>query len=523
MPDRTPEERERDRLEREAKRAAREGRSAPAPPAAPPPSADVPPPPPVGRENRPTDGFDGPSAPPPPATGREWRRAAGDPDPDPPLVRRVDSAAEREQVHSATEPLPEPAPRGTPDRRIPAPPPIDGEKAIGTKKVSGARRPHLPRRTKGSAPPPPPPRGGAQTQAATPPSGRRVWTRRVGVLAALALLALVLWFAASLFQPFSGDGTGTTVVSIPKNASIDQIADILEKDGVISSGWFFKLRAKLEGKDDQINSGRVAMKHDMSYSAALDALTEAPKAAPTKLTKLTLPEGLSRDEIAERVTQAGISGDYVKASRSSPGLDPRKFGAPKDATLEGFLFPATYDLHKNATADTLIAQQLKAFRRTISGVDFRRARRKNLTVYDVLVIASMIEREAGIAEDRPRIAAVIYNRLKQGMPLGIDATLRYALHNWTKPLKVSELEDTSNPYNTRKLTGLPPTPIGNPGLASIQAAAHPANVPYLFYVVKPCGNGAHNFSSTDAEFQKDVDAYDAKREELGGKSPVTCK
>ena len=117
---------------------------------------------------------------------------------------------------------------------------------------------------------------------------------------------------------------------------------------------------------------------------------------------------------------------------------------------------------------------------------------------------------------------MIYNRLKDGMPLGIDATLRYELKNWTDPLKVSELE-ADTPYNTRTNTGLPPTPIGNPGLASMQAAAAPANVDYLFYVVRPCGNGAHNFSATDAEFQQDVAEYNAKREELGGKSPVTCE
>jgi UPF0755 protein len=426
----------------------------------------------------------------------------------------VEPGAPREAIHASDEPLPEPAPREAPTRRIPAPPPLGGEdRAMGTKRVSAAHRmgrphlPHLPRREK--------------TLSATPPSGRRTLVRRVGALLALAFVAVVLWFAASLFQPFSGDGTGNTVVNVPKNASVGQIGDLLEREGVISSSFFFKLRAKLEGKDDQLNSGRIAMKHDMSYAAALDALTQKHKALP-KLTKLTIPEGKARTEIADDVAKAGIPGDYVKASRANPRLDPRKFGAPKGATLEGFLFPATYDLRSSATVDTLVAQQLKAFRRNISGVDLKRARSKNLTVYDVLVIASMIEREAGTPGDRPKVAAVIYNRLKQGMPLGIDATLRYGLNQWTKPLKVSEL-NSDTPYNTRKHTGLPPTPIGNPGLAAIQAAAHPSKANYLFYVVKPCGNGASNFSSTDAQFQQDVAAYNAKREELGGKSPVTCK
>ncbi len=116
------------------------------------------------------------------------------------------------------------------------------------------------------------------------------------------------------------------------------------------------------------------------------------------------------------------------------------------------------------------------------------------------------------------MASVIYNRLREGMPLGIDATIRFATRNWTRPLRVSELEIDS-PYNTRTTTGLPPGPIGSPGLASIRAAANPAKTDYLFYVVKPNGDGAHSFSSTDAEFQRDVDAYNREREARGGQDP----
>jgi uncharacterized YceG family protein len=140
----------------------------------------------------------------------------------------------------------------------------------------------------------------------------------------------------------------------------------------------------------------------------------------------------------------------------------------------------------------------------------------------VLTIASMIDREALVPKDRRLIAAVIYNRLKQGIPLGIDATIRYQLGDFSRPLKVSELQ-RDTPYNTRKRKGLPPTPIGNPGLASIKAAANPAHVSYLYYVVKPCGNGAHAFSSTDAQFQRDVAAYNRARAKRGGKDPSVCK
>jgi UPF0755 protein len=133
----------------------------------------------------------------------------------------------------------------------------------------------------------------------------------------------------------------------------------------------------------------------------------------------------------------------------------------------------------------------------------------------------MVEREAGVPRDRRLIAAVIYNRLKQRMPLGIDATIRYRLDNWSRPLRVSELQ-TDSAFNTRTRLGLPPTPIGNPGLESLKAAADPANVDYLYYVVRPCGDGAHSFSSTDAEFQRDVAAYNRAREARGGNDPSRC-
>jgi uncharacterized YceG family protein len=157
-----------------------------------------------------------------------------------------------------------------------------------------------------------------------------------------------------------------------------------------------------------------------------------------------------------------------------------------------------------------VNKQLDAFAQNFAKVDMSYAKRKNLTRYDVLIIASMVEREAQLARERPLIAAVIYNRLKQGMPLGIDATIRYYINNWSRPIRVSELQD-DEPYNTRLNRGLPPTPIGNPGLSSLKAAAHPANKRYLFFVRKPGKSGAHAFSTTDAQFQRDQAKYQASR------------
>src|SRR5262245_38435986 len=151
----------------------------------------------------------------------------------------------------------------------------------------------------------------------------------------------------------------------------------------------------------------------------------------------------------------------------------------------------------------------------------RYAKSKNLTVYDVVTIASMIEEEAGVASQRKLVAAVIYNRLREGMPLGIDATTRFATGNYTQPLTESELA-VDSPYNTRTNAGLPPGPINSPGLAAIEAAAHPSKADYLFYVNEPGTCGKLAFSKTEAEFEADVARYNDAREAAGGNEPDTC-
>jgi UPF0755 protein len=332
------------------------------------------------------------------------------------------------------------------------------------------------------------------------------------------------WLAYRVFQPFAGAGDAAhpIVITVSKGATVSQIGDLLEQRGVIDSAFYFGLRARLSSKRSQIKAGRFTLKRNMSYTAALDALTTGPK--PPPVMHITVPEGRSIAEEAPLIRGTGLKGGYLAAARRDPrrikGL--QGYGVPSGTrSLEGFLFPATYELKRGATARDLVDQQLTAFRRTFDRLDFRAAKRRNLTPYDVLIIASMIEREAQVAKDRRLISAVIYNRLRQHIPLGIDATLRYHLNNWSRPLRQSELQAPSA-FNTRTHQGLPPTPIGSPGLASLQAALSPARASYLYYVVKPCGNGAHAFSSTDAQFQRDVAAYNRKRAQLGGKDPSHC-
>ncbi len=267
-----------------------------------------------------------------------------------------------------------------------------------------------------------------------------------------------------------------------------------------------------------IVAGAAAAIH---HFTAGDASPPPPKQAAGGAAKeITIPEGYDRHQIAEVAHQDGITGDYIKASESFKGFNPGKYGAQNPSSLEGFLFPATYDLPPHPNVDDLIGRQLDAFKQYMAQVNMKYAKSKNLTQYDVLIIASMIEREAVIDKDRKLIAAVIYNRLHDGMPLQIDATIRFAEHNWTQPLTESDLQ-LDSPYNTYENTSLPPTPIGNPGLASIQAAAHPANVNYLYYVAKPNGCG-HFFTASYSAFQQASDKYDAARAAAGGKSPTSC-
>ncbi len=231
-----------------------------------------------------------------------------------------------------------------------------------------------------------------------------------------------------------------------------------------------------------------------------------PPEVPLRTITLTIPEGYSREQTAQLAREAGLRGDYMKASEGH----------------EGFLFPDTFELERGAPVTDLVQLQLQDFKRRVGGVDLGYARSKNLNTRDVVTIASMVEEEAQLDSERPLIAAVIYNRLREGIPLGIDATIRFATGNFEAPLTESELA-VDSPYNTRLNAGLPPGPISSPGLASIEAAARPADADYLYYVVEPGTCGEHAFSSSDADFQADVARYNEAREAAGGESPDTCE
>jgi UPF0755 protein len=255
--------------------------------------------------------------------------------------------------------------------------------------------------------------------------------------------------------------------------------------------------------------------------------TPPPVAAPVAV-KVLVPEGETRAQIALIAAHDGLRGSYRLASRSSPLLSPSTYGAPAGTPdLEGFLFPATYDEYPGAPVSRLVADQLTAFREEVPASVLARAKGLGITPYQLITVASMVEREALIPGDRAKIAAVIYNRLRAGMPLGIDATIYYAVElrenipTYTHELTEAQLHIES-PYNTRTHVGLPPTPISNPGLASLEAAAKPAHVSYLYYVAGADGCGEQVFSNTAAAFEADVAAYHEAVARNGG-HPPKCK
>jgi uncharacterized YceG family protein len=428
-------------------------------------------------------------------------------DPDDPAavereLRRQERLARRKHGGSSDSHAPEPAGAG----RHPGPGPDDGS-VLGSDSGAGIRRGRGAGR-----------RGRGRTSRLSGSGGMR--RDRLILLGAIVVAALLgIWFLFALFQPFAGDPKGETVaVKIPAGSGVGEIGDLLVDKGVISNATLFEIRTTIGGRRSELFAGNHVFREGMSYSAALDELARKPQ---KEVLTVVLPEGLSRSEAAETVSDSGLPGDYMKASVRSKLLDPDDYGAQGRAeSLEGFLFPATYELKPGSDVHDLVDQQLGAFKDNIAGVDMKYARSKNLNVYDVLTIASMVEREVSIAKERPIVSAVIYNRLSRGEPLFIDATTRFALDNWTEPLTESDLA-VDSPYNTRTNAGLPPGPIGSPGLASIEAAARPARTDVWLYVVKPGTCGEHTFSSSLEEHNANVAKYQAAQEAAGG-SPTDC-
>lgn len=320
----------------------------------------------------------------------------------------------------------------------------------------------------------------------------------------LSLVVVLIGGGAWYYSWCGGTGDGQTPVSVrvPEGTTGEGVIEILHGAGVIRCGGVLgRVRLQETELADEIRAGRYELMTNMPLESALAVLTTPPKVVKTLTT--TVPEGYRITQIAETVSdELGLSGPRFaqRAESGSFALPPYLLeGTP---TTEGFLFPKTYEFaSRGLTEDVVIDRMLEQFSTEVGGLPWRRATRLDVSPYEVVTIASMIEREASIASERPLIAAVIYNRLRVGEILGIDATLQYIDPDPSDGLTESDLAIES-PYNTRLHEGLPPTPIANPGLASIRAALRPADSDVRYYVL--CGeDGSHEFTDDYDQFLAD--------------------
>lgn len=322
-------------------------------------------------------------------------------------------------------------------------------------------------------------------------------------VAVLILLALsscgAAWFV--LFRSAGIEAGRTVEVEIPQGADTHLIADRLANAGVIPNPNMFRLRARADGADDRLKAGTYEFVTGMDYETVVTRLEEGP---PAMDVSVTIPEGFTIAQIAERVqARTGISADEFErvATKDAARFKDRYAFLRFDPTptLEGYLFPKTYKVRKDAKPEEVIGQMLAQFQKESASVDMSYASSKNLALHDVVTIASMIERETKLSKERALVSSVIYNRLHQGMNLEIDATVQYVVGNKSR-LLYRDLE-VKSPYNTYLHKGLPPAPIASPGLPSLEAAAHPAATGYLYYVLTS-RSGSHTFTTTKEAFLK---------------------
>lgn len=348
-------------------------------------------------------------------------------------------------------------------------------------------------------------RPGGPNASRRPPSRRR--HRHRGLIALTVVLAALLIAAGAVYSWARGDispggkpGQLVTVV-IPRGAGTAQIGRALAAAGVIHGAGLFRWYVKLEG-NGPFDAGTYRLDTNESYAAAIRTLEKPPVVLADKL---VIPEGFTVHQIAARL--AALPGMRITAraflALSSTGQVRSPYEPAGTDNLEGLLFPATYDIDRTSTASGVMELLVQTFTQRTQqlGLDAAAAKLK-ISAYDVVKVASIIEGEAKFPSQYADVASVIYNRLRSGMTLGDDSTLIYALRQKNPNLDISKVDyEQPSPYNTRLHTGLPPTPIDNPGAAALVAAMHPAHTD-LLYFLEINKSGKLAFASTNAGFQQ---------------------
>ena len=314
--------------------------------------------------------------------------------------------------------------------------------------------------------------------------------RAFALLGLLIVAVLIAWIGARrALAPVSPGSTTHLLVIIPKGVSTQRIGEILARRHLVHSAEAFVLASRLTGTGGRLKSGT----YDLSPGQDAEQIAGILAAGKVDTDFVTVPEGFTAQQISERLADRNL-GDaetFLTLVRTQGATFRFEDGFAPPENLEGYLFPLTYRIPKGTTPRAIVQMMLDGFD---TNVVQRYSRRRDW--HRVVILASLIEAESQIDKDRPLIASVYLNRLRRGMPLQCDATVEYALPQHKTRLLFSDLK-TESPYNTYLHRGLPPAAICNPGLASIDAALHPAKTDYLYYVAGP--GGASVFSRTLAE------------------------
>jgi UPF0755 protein len=328
------------------------------------------------------------------------------------------------------------------------------------------------------------------------------------VLLVIAFVAVTAWAYADLRRPVFHTKKGQ-YIEISKGSSSATVVKRLAAEGIIKHEWPLTFYLKLTGKGSNFKAGEYDFPSPITPLGAIARLERGER----RLTRLTIVEGWTRWDIAEamyRIPEFHLT----DAKAALPLMENVKLISDLDPTannLEGYLFPDTYEFSPETTPAQLIETMVKRFRRSWTPEWSQRAQLLNRSPREIVTIASLIETEAKLPEDRPNIASVIYNRLRLHMPLAVDSTVIYASKlagKWRDDGKVYKSDvDRQSPYNTRLHSGLPPGPVASPGDTSLDAALRPAQTDYLYYVREPSRNdGAHNFYSSSSDFETGVQA-----------------
>jgi len=307
----------------------------------------------------------------------------------------------------------------------------------------------------------------------------------------ILLVAAALGAVYLLYATVTGESEpeGPAKIEVAKGDTLSSVAEKLEGAGVIPSAFMFKMEARVGGYGTEIKTGEYTFARGEESEVILHKLT-AGEAVPTLA--ITVPEGLSLEETAQEVAgQSGVSAAKFEEAAKRTDYGYGFLENPQIKSTEGFLFPKRYEFEEGTTASQMVTRMLEQYLLETQTLDISGAKERfNLSEYQLVTVASLIEKEAARPEEGPLVASVIYNRLRRDMPLQIDASVHYALDKQGEELSLADLE-VDSPYNTYENTGLPPGPICSPSRQSLEAAISPAQTNYLYYVLK--SNGKEHF------------------------------